>query len=191
MATNDCSRSNQINNNLLINLRIRILYASQTGQAESISQIIYDRIIELLNDHSTINPDLLKTIIQRHCISNFESIIDSFFIPNSNDNEPNRIFLLISVASTTGQGDPPDKALKFVRWIRKLKRELKKTIETKNIKTFQHLSFALLGLGDTNYDNFANFAKQLNTFFTDLGAVKYVEPGKKIDLLNFIKLHFT
>lgn len=184
MANNgDCLSSNK----LLHCLRIKILFASQTGQAESISQLIYERNVHLFQNYLQLETDLLNTIIQRHCISKFESIIDQFFIPNLNEKEQNWTFLLIIVASTTGQGDPPDTALKFVRWIRKLKRELNKTVETKNRKTFEHLSYALLGLGDTNYDNFANFAKQLNAFFSDLGAVKYVDPGK-IFPFNFINL---
>ena len=88
----------------------------------------------------------------------------------------NKKNLLIIVASTTGQGDPPDKATKFFRWLRRLKRENKQT-------EFKHLTYALLGLGDTNYDNFANFSKQLNKFFKELGAIPYIEPGSFVTII--------
>ncbi|KAH7644757.1 methionine synthase / sulfite reductase-like protein [Dermatophagoides farinae] len=114
---NDTIDDDKINLN-----KIRILYASQTGQAESISQLIYDQLCDSINQ--------------------------SILFPS----------------------DPPDKATKFFRWLRRLKRENKQT-------EFKHLTYALLGLGDTNYDNFANFSKQLNKFFKELGAIPYIEPA--------------
>ncbi|CAG0885457.1 unnamed protein product [Cyprideis torosa] len=58
----------------------------------------------------------------------------------------------VFVASTTGDGEPPENALKF--W-----RKLRRTIKPGQLKT---LEYSVLGLGDTNYTNFCNFGKNLD-----------------------------
>ncbi|KAH9417985.1 hypothetical protein DERP_008239 [Dermatophagoides pteronyssinus] len=191
---NDDNGNNQIDQQDLniINLnKIRILYASQTGQAESISKIIYDQLYDSINQYVSNWTDFnIDNYLQRYCISDYDKLITDFWkidnnIKTTNSSSSssssdsdfccvrhsyNNKNLLIIVASTTGQGDPPDKATKFFRWLRRLKRE-------KQLTEFNHLTYALLGLGDTNYDNFANFSKQLNKLFDELGAISYITPA--------------
>lgn len=148
--------------------KIQIFFASQTGQAESISEYIEENFstgpLKVIGKHCTV---------ERHCVTDFQKLLPTFLEPNPNLRKASH--LLIVVASTTGQGDPPDKAIKFFRWIRRLKR-------TKgggnHSNPLHHLSYALLGLGDTNYDQFANFAKQLDKTLLELGATPYILPGK-------------
>ncbi|KAJ6215472.1 hypothetical protein RDWZM_009972 [Blomia tropicalis] len=155
--------------------KIYVIYASQTGQAESISEFIFNLFTSPSGPLRTIYDRLGGTEVQRHCISTYETeLLDPFFIPSSssssssNDNVENDSYLAIMVASTTGQGDPPDNALKFFRWMKRLKRS------HGNEHKLKHVRYALLGLGDTNYDNFANFAHLLDRHLMDLGAKPYV-----------------
>lgn len=151
--------------------KIRIIFASQTGQAESISEFIYDHFVN--GELKIIKEKFGDDSITRICVSDYNRLIEDFLEPKSKHKLRPGSYLAIVVASTTGQGDPPDKALKFFRWIRRLKR-------SGSNNHLPHLSYALLGLGDTNYDNFANFAKQLDKFFLELGATPYVPSGKFI-----------
>ncbi|KAI9227567.1 MAG: hypothetical protein DHS80DRAFT_16955, partial [Piptocephalis tieghemiana] len=75
--------------------------------------------------------------------------------------------LLIIVVSTTGDGDPPDDILKFWRWIRKIKEK----------DALAHARYAILGLGDTNYDNFCNTARRLERRLSSLGAKPFHPTG--------------
>ncbi|CAB4039447.1 methionine synthase reductase-like, partial [Paramuricea clavata] len=75
---------------------------------------------------------------------------------------------VVFVVSTTGDGDPPDTVTKFWRRLRK------KTLGSTYLKG---LHYALLGLGDTNYTNFCNCSKTLNSRLLGLGATHFYPPG--------------
>lgn len=62
------------------------------------------------------------------------------------------------VASTTGEGDPPDQALAFVRGV------------MAQPVSLQHLSYAVLALGDREYDYFCAFGHQLDEWLRRHGA---------------------
>jgi hypothetical protein len=81
----------------------------------------------------------------------------------------------VFVVSTTGDGDPPDSAQKF--WRRLKKKTLAKTY-------LQHLKYALLGLGDSNYTNFCNFSKMLNKRLLELGATAFYDTGYADDAVG-------
>ncbi|GES89285.1 methionine synthase reductase [Rhizophagus clarus] len=82
--------------------------------------------------------------------------------------------VLILVTSNTGDGDPPDNATKFFRFLRKIK---SKTF-------FSHLKFTILGLGDTNYTNFNNTAKRLERRMIELGAATFYNKGLADDAMG-------
>ncbi|TPX37198.1 hypothetical protein SmJEL517_g00819 [Synchytrium microbalum] len=77
--------------------------------------------------------------------------------------------VVIFVASTTGDGDPPDNATKFWRHLRRAKGA--------ELDVFKGKRYTMLGLGDTNYDNFCNTAKRLDRRMNELGAILFYERG--------------
>ncbi|KAF9171709.1 hypothetical protein BGX21_007088 [Mortierella sp. AD011] len=121
---------------------LTVLFASQTGNAESISRNIYEQAQErgfksshfVLNDFAKVDWD------KENC--------------------------LVFIVSTTGDGDPPDNSTKFWRHLRKLKGV-----------GLTKARYAILGLGDTNYDNFCQTAKRLDTRLQDLGASPFYARG--------------
>eukprot|EP00112_Aurelia_sp_Birch-Aquarium-sp1_P018730 Seg4510.1 transcript_id=Seg4510.1/GoldUCD/mRNA.D3Y31 product="NADPH-dependent diflavin oxidoreductase 1" protein_id=Seg4510.1/GoldUCD/D3Y31 len=76
--------------------------------------------------------------------------------------------LVIFVASTTGQGDPPDNMLKFWRFL------LRKNLPTSSL---QNLKIAVLGLGDSSYIKFNFIAKKIFRRLIQLGANPITKPG--------------
>ncbi|KAI9594384.1 hypothetical protein BDF19DRAFT_423475 [Syncephalis fuscata] len=79
--------------------------------------------------------------------------------------------LLVFVVSTTGDGDPPDNSLKFWRWLRR----------NKQPDLLAHIKYAILGLGDTNYENFCNTAKRLDKKLKEMNAHAFYPTGKADD----------
>ncbi|WP_245622647.1 sulfite reductase subunit alpha [Pseudoxanthomonas dokdonensis] len=65
---------------------------------------------------------------------------------------------LLLIASTTGEGDPPDHALKFVRQLMPQAADL------------HGLQYAVLALGDREYANFCAFGHQLDRWLRHAGA---------------------
>jgi sulfite reductase alpha subunit-like flavoprotein len=74
--------------------------------------------------------------------------------------------IVIFVISTTGQGDFPSNAKAF--WMDLLKKKLSPTF-------LQHLSFFLVGLGDTSYPKFNWAARKLAKRLKQLGAFQVID----------------
>ncbi|KAG0303950.1 hypothetical protein BGZ98_006096 [Dissophora globulifera] len=121
---------------------VTVFFASQTGNAESISRNIHEQALE-------------KGFKSLHFVLNDFAKVDW-------DKEE----CLVFVVSTTGDGDPPDNSTKFWRHLRKLKGV-----------GLTKAKFAILGLGDTNYDNFCQTAKRLDTRLQELGASPFYARG--------------
>jgi methionine synthase reductase len=75
----------------------------------------------------------------------------------------NNKFLFIVVTSSTGDGDPPDNSLQFFK--------------KKNISKLSMQKYGILGLGDSNYENFNNTAKRLDKMLKKLGSESIIEKG--------------
>ncbi|CAG8566544.1 10255_t:CDS:2 [Ambispora gerdemannii] len=120
-----------------------ILYASQTGNAEWIAK--------------NIQQEANERGYSGEC-----RVMDEY-----DKVDLGKIEVLIAVTSNTGDGDPPDNAIKFFRFLRKIK---SKTF-------FENTKFTILGLGDTNYTNFNNTAKRLEKKFLELGGSVFYEKG--------------
>ncbi len=66
---------------------------------------------------------------------------------------------ILLIASTTGEGDPPDTAYAFIRKVMGQRRDL------------SHLSYGLLALGDREYEFYCGFGHQLDTWLREQGAL--------------------
>lgn len=129
-----------------------ILYGSQTGQAQAIAEEIHEN-----SSQHGLQSKLF-------CLSQTEK---KFAL----DKEP----LVVFVVSTTGEGDPPDTMLKFMRRLKK------KTLPSDHLKSCE---YALLALGDTNYTNFCNNGKTLDRRLLALGAKPFYKTGYADDAVG-------
>ncbi len=71
---------------------------------------------------------------------------------------------LLVITSTYGDGEPPDGA-----------RALHSAIHAEDAPALGHLSFSVLGLGDTNYEKFCECAKEFDLRLEKLGARRVFE----------------
>lgn len=132
--------------------RFLLLYATQRGQAQAIAEEICEKATA-----QGFSADL-------HCIS------ESAKYDLKTETAP-----LVLVVSTTGTGDPPDTARKFV-----------KDIQDKTLPAdfFAHLWYGLLGLGDSEYTFFCNGGKVIDRRLQELGAQHFYDTGHADDCLG-------
>ena len=71
------------------------------------------------------------------------------------------------MSSTTGDGEQPENVIKFWRKLRP------KSLEADYLA---HIRYTILGLGDTNYNQFCNAPKALHRRLTELGARTFYPP---------------
>uniref|UniRef100_A0A8C3W016 Methionine synthase reductase n=1 Tax=Catagonus wagneri TaxID=51154 RepID=A0A8C3W016_9CETA len=132
--------------------RFLLLYATQQGQAKAIAEEICEKAVA----HG-FSADL-------HCISELDKY-----------NLKTETAPLVVVVSTTGNGDPPDTARKFVRAIRdkRLPGDF-----------LAHLRYGLLGLGDSEYTYFCNGGKIIDKRLQELGAQRFYDTGHADDCVG-------
>ena len=71
---------------------------------------------------------------------------------------------VLVIASTYGDGEPPDPAQNFWNWI-----------NTESAPRLEHVNYSVLALGDTNYAQFCQFGKACDERFAALGAKRLHE----------------
>ncbi|XP_074549213.1 methionine synthase reductase isoform X2 [Halichoeres trimaculatus] len=125
--------------------RFVVLYGSQKGQAQSLAE----GIAEEAQEHGLV--------AELSCLNQ-----------NEKYNLEKETAPVVFIVSTTGDGEPPDNALKFVKNIKK------KTLPTDH---YTHLCYALLALGDTNYANFCNCGKTIERRLQELGGKQFYATG--------------
>ena len=114
---------------------VLIAYGSQTGCAQSIASQLCADVRAFFG--------LASSKIELSELNQWAKRLDEFA----------KIPYVIILCSTTGAGDPPDNADRFWRAIRK---------RTVAPNIFEGLQFAVLALGDTNYDKFCQAGKRIN-----------------------------
>ncbi|NWW86106.1 MTRR reductase, partial [Rhynochetos jubatus] len=132
--------------------RFLLLYATQKGQAKAIAEEIWQQA----GAHG-LEADM-------HCISE----MDKYNLETEKDP-------VVIVISTTGTGDPPDTARKFV-----------KKIQDRTLLPghFAHLQYGLLGLGDSEYTFFCNGGKTVDRRLQELGAQHFYDTGLADDCVG-------
>ncbi|TMW66193.1 hypothetical protein Poli38472_003958 [Pythium oligandrum] len=126
-------------------MALAVFYGSQTGCAESIAKRIYDEALE----------KEIEAVL--HPLNDFQSM-DLLEHPT-----PQHVIL---VCSTTGNGDPPDNAAKFWRYIKR---------RTQPKDMLEKITYAMLGLGDTNYDKFCYMGKSIDKRMRELSAQPFYD----------------
>ncbi|KAM4689465.1 methionine synthase reductase isoform 2-T4 [Discoglossus pictus] len=132
--------------------RLLLLYGTQQGQAKAIAEEIGQQA-----DHHGF-------------VSDIHSLKDMNKFNLETEKDP-----VVFVISTTGTGDPPDNALKFV-----------KKIQNKELSEdhFAQLQYGLLALGDSEYTYFCNGGKTIDKRLQELGAKHFYETGYADDCVG-------
>ena len=159
-----------------------ILYGSATGNSE---QIAKDLTKHIQSDLSMLHPTFDQVVCceldqykKVGCLQLWEQDLD-------NDDTPYQYRGVLIICSTTGNGDPPENASRFVRHMKKAA-----TAETHNNNNnnssnndattkpssllFRNVCYAVLGLGDTNYDQFCAAAVTIDRAIHQLGGHKCI-----------------
>lgn len=133
---------------------IIVLYGSQQGNSMEIANIIYNEINQIITNKSD-------------CAIQCVSMIDYITI----DAELKKIHtydIIVVVISTTGNGEAPDNATKFVRFLKR---------QRHNTTWLCNSYFSVLGLGDSNYDKFNAMGKLFDETFSNCGGKRIIAAG--------------
>ncbi|WP_105624235.1 NADPH-dependent assimilatory sulfite reductase flavoprotein subunit [Cronobacter malonaticus] len=119
---------------------ITLISASQTGNARRVAEALRDDLLAAQLNVNLVNAGDYK----------FKQIAQEK--------------LLIVVASTQGEGDPPEEAV-----------ALHKFLLSKKAPKLDGTAFAVFGLGDTSYERFCQAGKDFDTRLAELGAERLLD----------------
>ena len=96
---------------------------------------------------------------------------------------------IIIVVSSTGAGDPPENTVRFWRLFKKYPPRFPSSLSSSAHPLFrieqntlmEGVRFAVLGLGDTNYDSYQRFPNDITAKLLELGAREFYGRGKADD----------
>ncbi len=114
---------------------LTILYATVTGNAETLAQRAYERALN----------------------EGWEARLEN--VAEIKASELSDIPLLLCVVSTWGEGEPPDDAMDFFD-----------ELESEDAPNLANTQYAILGLGDRDYDDFNAFARNLDQAISKCGG---------------------
>jgi sulfite reductase alpha subunit-like flavoprotein len=139
-----------------------VLYGSATGNAEQIAKDLagnYEKMIAEENDDCYFPSVICCEMDQykKKCLSTWE---DESLLKNDIGQKHG----VLVVTSTTGNGEAPENASRFVRYVKR-----KNTVDA---MPFRHVAFAVLALGDTNYDQFCETGQVVDKKMKELGGIK-------------------
>jgi len=138
-----------------------ILYGSATGNAEHIAKDITEKYKKMLSESKDecYFPDVICCELDQ-----YKKKCQSFWENDELNTEVGQKHGVIIVTSTTGNGDAPENASRFVRYIKR-----KTTVAS---MPFRNVAYAILGLGDTNYDQFCQTGKLIDKKLKELGGTR-------------------
>jgi methionine synthase reductase len=147
----------------ILNMKIKsesplfIMYGSATGNAEQIAKDLTATYNIFLS-----NPDAVTYFPSVVCcdLNGWRKHLPLWETPPTNGGKHG----VLVVTSTTGNGEPPENADRFVRWLKR-----KQTISTMPL---QHCAYSVLALGDTNYDIFCAIGKTIDKQLELLGGTR-------------------
>lgn len=140
---------------------IYFLYASQTGNAETIAKQVHHQ--------ASHGPDAPYPSSKCMCLNDFERLQLLVDQPPPSAGALQVTHTLIIVCSTTGDGEIPENGAKFKRWLRN---------STVSLATTR---FTVLALGDTNYNAFCLAGKYCDTKLEEKGARRFYARGEADD----------
>ena len=123
---------------------ITILYGTETGNSEYLSDILHQALDEMGFDNRV------------------------FDLGDYDESELDQEKTIILITSTYGNGEPPANAQDFFEYLENLANEQSEPI-------LSHLKYAVCGLGDRTFQNFANAGKLFDALFEKLGAHRMIQ----------------
>lgn len=163
-------------------MKVTILYGSATGNAEHIAKELANSIKE----SKCVPPSSFNTAdVMEMNMFKRKKLMEAWVQPPTDDDNGHdsggdgavvmKKHALVIICSTTGNGDAPENASRFVRYIKKPPPStLTSTLPHPN-KPLENVAYAVLGLGDTNYDQFCNSAKVIDKKLSEWGAKRAVK----------------
>lgn len=124
--------------------KVSILYASETGISLHYANILKDIFNHMFNT-------------QVYCMDNYDLI-----------NLSHESFVL-AVASTFGNGEPPENGKKFAKNLQSMK-VLNTKAKMGNVGPLSHVKYAVFALGSSDYPIFCGFGKYVDNLLTELGG---------------------
>lgn len=138
---------------------VLVLYASQTGNCEAISEDLHSQLVEKL-------PKARRFVLEDHS-------------KKFNLQDKNALKLCVFVVSSTGNGDFPDNGEAFSKYLRSALTAIDGvTFENAKVSPLSHVFYTILGLGDSNYSKYQGAPRFLDDALNRLGATTFYKRGE-------------